>query len=130
MQRPFLVLGAVNGFLAVALGAFGAHGLRARVGPGLLEIWQTAVLYHMVHALGLVLIGVAAALLPDSRTLRTAGWLMAAGVLVFSGTLYLLVGTGTRWLGAVTPFGGTALLLAWALFAWAAWQGPRPSAAD
>jgi uncharacterized membrane protein YgdD (TMEM256/DUF423 family) len=87
----------------------------------MLAIWQTAVQYHFWHALALVTIGIVIALaLPGSTALRWAGWLMVAGLVLFSGSLYALAFTGARWLGAVTPFGGTAWIAAWLLFAWAA----------
>jgi len=122
MNRLFVGLGALNGFLGVALGAFGAHALRGKLGPGLAEVWQTAVLYHLVHAIGLVLVGLTFLALPHAKLLRWSGWLLAAGILLFSGSLYLLVLTGMHWIGAVTPFGGAAFLAAWALLALAAWR--------
>ena len=105
-------LGAVLAALAVAAGAFGAHGLKARVSPADLVIWETAARYHLVHALALVALGVLGAAAPRTR-LTWAGRLLTAGTLVFSGSLYLLVATGTRWLGAITPIGGTALIAGW-----------------
>lgn len=119
----FVSLGAISGGLAVLLGAFGAHGLRARITPELMAVYQTGSAYHFYHSLGLVLIGLIATRLPDSVLLRWAGWLMLAGVLIFSGTLYLLALTGTGWLGAITPVGGTAFILAWALLALAVTRG-------
>jgi uncharacterized membrane protein YgdD (TMEM256/DUF423 family) len=118
--KLFLVLGSLAGAAGVALGAFGAHALRARLAPDLLAVWQTAVQYHFWHALALLAIGLAAIHLPESAPLKWAGWLMVAGIALFSGSLYLLALTGARWLGAVTPLGGTAWILAWALLAWAA----------
>ena len=119
MSKLFLVLGSLNGFLAVALGAFGAHGLKARLSPDLLTVYQTGVEYHTTHALGLVAIGIVAHWLSNSQ-LRWAGWFFLIGIVLFSGSLYLLSTTGTLWLGAVTPFGGTAFLIGWILFALAA----------
>lgn len=117
--KLFIVLGALAGAAGVVLGAFGAHALKARLAPDQLAIWQTAVQYHFWHALALVAIGIAAAVaLPGSTTLRWAGWLMVAGLLLFSGSLYVLVLSGARWLGAVTPLGGTAWIAAWLLLAW------------
>jgi uncharacterized membrane protein YgdD (TMEM256/DUF423 family) len=124
VNRTFVVLGALNGLLGVALGAFGAHGLRGRLGPDLLQVWQTAVLYHLVHAIGLLLVGLAFLALPGSTLLRWSGWLMAAGILLFAGSLYGLTLTGVRGLGLVTPFGGAAFLAGWAFLALAAWRGP------
>lgn len=119
--RPFLLFGAVGGFFAVALGAFAAHGLKSALTPGLLEIFQTGVHYQSVHSLALLLTGL---LLPkyDCRALRVAGWSFVVGILIFSGSLYLLALTDTRWLGAIPPFGGTALLFGWASLAWAMWR--------
>jgi uncharacterized membrane protein YgdD (TMEM256/DUF423 family) len=121
--RLFIALGALAALLAVALGAFGAHGLKSRLGADMMAIYQTGVQYHFWHALGLVLVGLLAIHLPGSGALRAAGWLMAAGILVFSGSLYALALSGVRWLGAITPFGGLAFLAAWACLAWAALRG-------
>jgi len=118
--KPFLAIGCIAALLAVALGAFGAHALKARIAPDLMTVYRTGVEYHFYHALGLILVGLAAAQLPDSVWLRGAGWAMLAGILLFSGSLYLLALTGQRWLGAITPFGGLAFLTAWGLFAAAA----------
>jgi len=115
--RLFLALGAVAMLAAVALGAFGAHALKERIRPELLVTYHTAVQYHVYHALGLLAVGIALLHLPDSAWLRASGWLMAAGIVLFSGSLYLLATTGVRALGAITPFGGAAFMLAWALFA-------------
>ena len=117
MPRLFFVCGAIAAGLAVALGAFGAHGLEARVTPGRLETYQTGVLYHMMHALGLLAVGWAAAQWPGGA-IHAAGYLFLAGIVLFSGSLYLLVLTDTPWLGAVTPFGGVAFIAGWALLAW------------
>jgi uncharacterized membrane protein YgdD (TMEM256/DUF423 family) len=115
--KTFLLLGALACMLAVLLGAFGAHALRGKLTADLLAIYQTAVQYHFWHALGLLAIGIVAMHLPASAALRWAGWLMLAGIVIFSGSLYLLAITGVRWLGAITPIGGTALIASWALFA-------------
>ena len=117
MPKLFLVLGALASMLGVMFGAFGAHALRARLTPDLLAIYQTAVQYHFWHALGLLLIGVIAIQMPASSMLKWAGWLMLAGIVLFSGSLYVLAITGARWLGAVTPFGGTAFIVSWVLLA-------------
>jgi uncharacterized membrane protein YgdD (TMEM256/DUF423 family) len=111
--------------LAVVLGAFGAHALRGRLTADLLAIYQTAVQYHFWHALGLLAIGLVAIHLPTSVPLRWAGWLMLSGILLFSGSLYLLALTGLRWLGAVTPLGGTAFIAGWALLGIAIAKAPR-----
>jgi uncharacterized membrane protein YgdD (TMEM256/DUF423 family) len=118
--KLFILLGALAGATGVALGAFGAHALKTRLAPDVLAIWQTAVQYHFWHALGLVAIGVVALHLPGSTALKWAGWLMIAGLVLFSGSLYGLALSGARWLGAVTPFGGVAWIVAWLLLAWAA----------
>jgi uncharacterized membrane protein YgdD (TMEM256/DUF423 family) len=106
------LIGALFGLLAVALGAFGAHGLEGRLSSADLATFETAVRYQMYHALALILLGTTAARLPEFRV-RVAGWAFATGILVFSGSLYLLVLTGHRWLGAVTPLGGVAFLVGW-----------------
>lgn len=117
-----LPIGAVLGFLAVALGAFGAHALKTRLTPDLLAIWKTANEYHVYHALALLLVGLLA------RTTKV-GMLGASatcfllGVVVFSGSLYILALTNMRWLGAITPIGGLLLLAGWALLATGALRG-------
>ena len=124
--RLFLIVGALAAMLAVVLGAFGAHALRARLAPDLLAIYHTAVQYHLWHALGLVLIGVVAIHLPASALLKWSGWAMLAGIVLFSGSLYVLALTGARWLGAVTPFGGAAFILGWLLLAIAVARASLP----
>ena len=124
--KLFVILGSLNLFIGVALGAFGAHGLRTRVPVEMLEIWHTAVEYQLVHALGLLAVGLVLTHLAGAVGIAaTAGWLMLAGIIIFSGSLYVLVLTGARWLGAVTPFGGVLFLLAWLLLAWGVWKGWR-----
>ena len=120
-MQMFVLLGSLNALLGVGLGAFGAHGLKNRVTPEMLTVWQTAVQYHLVHALGLLLIGILAHLLPESPQVRQAGWALLVGIVLFSGSLYLLVLTGVRMLGAITPLGGLAFLGGWALLALAVW---------
>ena len=115
--KLFLVLGCIAALLAVAVGAFGAHALKARIAPELMSVYKTGVEYHFYHALGLILVGLAAFHLPESALLRSAGWAMLAGIVLFSGSLYLLSLTGLRLLGAITPVGGAAFIAAWALFA-------------
>ena len=105
--------------LAVGLGAFGAHGLKARLDVEHLDIYKTAVLYHFLHALGLLIVSVmpkAGALSPESA--NSVCWLLAAGILIFSGSLYALAISGVSILGAITPFGGVAFILGWLLLAW------------
>lgn len=115
MSRLFLALGSGSALLAVILGAFGAHGLRERISPAMLAVWHTANQYHFYHALGLLAVGLLAQHLPHSACLRWAGWLLCAGLVLFSGSLYVLSISGLRWLGVVTPFGGIAFIVAWAL---------------
>ncbi len=117
LPKLFLVLGALAAALAVVLGAFGAHALRARLAPDLLAIYHTAVQYHFWHALGLLAIGIVAIHLPNSVALKWAGWVMLAGIVAFSGSLYVLALSGVRWLGAITPFGGAAFIVSWILLA-------------
>jgi uncharacterized membrane protein YgdD (TMEM256/DUF423 family) len=124
MHRLFVTLAAILGFVSVALGAFGAHALRGRLasvadGALRLEWWQTASLYHLTHALAL---GLVAGLLGDTRAGRVACVAFVIGIGLFSGSLYTMTLTGTRWLGAITPLGGLALLVGWAAFAMAAWS--------
>ena len=114
-SKVLLTLGALAALLAVALGAFGAHALKARLSEEMLSVWKTAVDYQFYHALGLLALGLLALHFPGSRLLAWSGSFMAAGVIVFSGSLYALALTGARWFGLVTPFGGVALILAWAL---------------
>lgn len=114
--RIFLAAGGIAAFAAVALGAFGAHALKARLPAEMLAVWRTGVEYHFYHALGLLAVGWLAAQLPDSTLVRWSGWLMLAGIVLFSGTLYALALSGERWLGAITPVGGVAFLGGWALF--------------
>lgn len=121
-MKVFVLLGSLNAFLAVALGAFGAHGLKTKVSAELLSVWQTGVQYQMFHALGLVLLGILLQMFPQAALLRPAGWLLFSGIVLFSGSLYLLVITGIRPLGMVTPIGGIAFLLGWVLLSVALWQ--------
>jgi uncharacterized membrane protein YgdD (TMEM256/DUF423 family) len=122
MGRVFLTLGALAGALAVLLGAFGAHGLKSRLSADLLAVYETGVLYHTVHALALVAVGIAAHFFADSSALRWSGWLFLIGIMLFSGSLYALALSGVRALGAITPFGGTAFVAGWVALAIAAWQ--------
>src|SRR5262245_5287630 len=122
MQRFFLGLGATLAGLAVAAGAFGAHGLRGRLSPEMLAVFETAVRYQMYHALGLFVVAWAVVRWPEAPV-PMAGWLLLAGIAVFSGSLYGLALGGPRWLGAITPLGGAAFLAGWAVLAWVAWRG-------
>lgn len=113
----FLFLCAVCAFAGVALGAFGAHGLRKTLAPEMMAVYQTGVTYQLWHALGLGLIALLSSRARASKLLSWAGWLMFIGIVMFSGSLYLLAIMGVKWLGMVTPFGGVAWLLAWLLIA-------------
>ena len=113
---------AVFLFAAVAVGAFGAHALKAKLSPELMVTYQTAVQYHFWHALGLLAVGVLLLHRPDSGALVVAAWLLVAGLILFCGSLYTLAVTGIRIWGAVAPVGGVAFLAAWASLAWAAWR--------
>lgn len=115
LQKTFLILGAANMALAVMLGAFGAHGLKNKLEPYYLDVYKTGVDYHFYHALGLLVVGLLAQWLQQSGLLSTSGWLMQAGILLFSGSLYILALSGIKWLGAITPIGGTLFILAWCL---------------
>ncbi len=117
MVRLFFVAGALAAGIGVAAGAFGAHGLEARVTAERLNTFQTGVTYQMYHALALLFVGWAAAQW-GTWPILAAGYCFLAGIVVFSGSLYLLVLTDTPWLGAVTPLGGVAFIAGWALLAW------------
>lgn len=117
-RSALIAAGALNAAFAVAAGAFGAHGLRARLDPRALEIFETAARYQMFHALALILCGLIA-----TRGATTAGWILQAGIVVFSGSLYALSLSGIKGLGAITPIGGLAFLVGWGWLAWSAWRG-------
>lgn len=122
MDRLFFALGAVSAGIAVALGAFGAHALKARLAPDMLAVYEVGVRYHVYHALALMAVAWAAARWPGAAV-TASGWLFVAGTLLFSGSLYALALTGVRGLGAITPVGGVAWLAGWACLAWGAWRG-------
>lgn len=122
MERTFAGLGAVVAFLGVALGAFGAHALRGRFGAADLATFETGVRYQMYHAFALFVVAWAHTRWPGAGV-TAAGWLFVAGVVVFSGSLYVLVLTGQRAWGALTPVGGVAFLAGWALLAWSILRG-------
>jgi uncharacterized membrane protein YgdD (TMEM256/DUF423 family) len=121
MDKFFFAAGSIFGFLAVMLGAFAAHALKARLTADMLEVFEVGVRYQMYHSLGLLAVGWASAHWPQS-SVTTAGWFFLFGIVVFSGSLYLLSLTGLRWFGAITPLGGVAFLIGWLLLAWAAWR--------
>ncbi len=113
MAKCYLALGCINAMLVVIIGAFAAHGLKARLTVENMAIFQTGVQYHFYHAVGLILVGLIAWHFPASPYLRWSAWLMVIGIVLFSGSLYTLSITNIRWLGMITPFGGMAFILAW-----------------
>lgn len=124
MDRTFATLGALSGFIAVAAGAFGAHGLKSRLAPDMLAVFETGARYQLYHALALLAVAWAHGRWPAGAGAATwSGWLFVAGTLLFSGSLYALALTGARWMGAITPVGGLAFLLGWLLLAWAVSRG-------
>ena len=123
----FIAMASISGLLAVALGAFGAHGLKNRLTPDLMDVWHTAVQYHFWHTLALLGIGVLLAQgvlsqTTPSKWLVISGFLFTAGIVIFSGSLYILCLSGMRWLGAITPIGGTLWLMAWACLCYSAFK--------
>jgi len=122
MERTFALMGSLIALLAVIFGAFGAHALRGHLSPDDLITFETGVRYQMYHALGLFVVAWAVTRWPSGAS-TAAGWLFIIGVLVFSGSLYVLVLTGQRWLGAVTPLGGLAMISGWLCLAWAIFRG-------
>jgi uncharacterized membrane protein YgdD (TMEM256/DUF423 family) len=121
MDRLFFSLGALAAFVGVALGAFAAHGLKNKLPPDMFNIFEVGVRYHMYHALGLLAVAAAAARW-TGPWVTAAGWLFVFGIIVFSGSLYLLAMGGPRWLGAITPIGGLAFLIGWLLLALVVWR--------
>jgi uncharacterized membrane protein YgdD (TMEM256/DUF423 family) len=121
-MKIFIILGSLSAFFGVALGAFGAHGLKSRVSPEMLTVWQTGVHYHLVHALALLLVGILCHLLPDASMLRISGWMHLLGTILFSGSLYTIAFFGVRGIGMITPLGGLAFLIGWLLLALAVWR--------
>lgn len=117
MAKMWLVAAAVSGFLSVAIGAFGAHGLKALMDDYGRAVFETAVQYQMFHTIGLLAIGILQAAYPKQR-FQMAGWGFLIGIVLFSGSLYVLAVSGTEWLGAVTPAGGTAFLWGWGVLAY------------
>lgn len=122
-MRLFIILGAINMALAIALGAFGAHGLEGRVTEKMINRWETAAHYHIIHALALVVVGLLITRMSEQASLlQIAGWVLLVGIILFSGSLYTLVLTGVTKLGAITPIGGVSFLIGWILIAIAAWK--------
>ncbi len=122
MERVFFIIGSSSAFIAVALGAFAAHGLKNRLSQEMVNIFDVGVRYHFYHALALLVVAWAYARWPRVEV-AAAGWLFLAGTVIFSGSLYLLSLTGVRWLGAITPIGGVAFLLGWLGLIWGVWKG-------
>lgn len=114
-MNVFLFLGALNGFLSVALGAFGAHVLEGRISDHYISTWQTGVQYEMFHAAALLVVGILISKFPSSSLLSWSGWLFLIGIILFSGSLYVLSVTGIKVFGAITPIGGVSFLVAWML---------------
>jgi uncharacterized membrane protein YgdD (TMEM256/DUF423 family) len=117
MHRNFLLIGAVFGFLGVAIGAFGAHGLRNRLAPEMLAVFEIGVRYQMYHVFALLAVAAIIGHAGQARLLTIAGWSFVGGILVFSGSLYALALTGTTTFGAITPIGGLGFLIGWACLA-------------
>lgn len=122
MAKLFITLASLSGMLAVIFGAFGAHALKGKLDDQALKVFETAVQYHFYHTFALLVVGVIALSQPQTVLLKSSGWLFVIGILVFSGSLYLLSLTGVRWLGAITPLGGLALIAGWACLAATGWK--------
>jgi uncharacterized membrane protein YgdD (TMEM256/DUF423 family) len=114
MDRTFLLIGSILGFLAVVFGAFGAHALRSRLSAEMLAVFETAVRYQMYHTFAVLIVAAAIGRIGDAAWLVLAGWFFVAGIILFSGSLYALAFTGVGMLGAVTPVGGLLFLIGWA----------------
>ncbi|MCH9639385.1 MAG: DUF423 domain-containing protein [Betaproteobacteria bacterium] len=122
MPKTFLLLGTINTFICIALGAFGAHGLKQILTTDKLAVFEIGVQYHLYHALGLLVIGLLLLYFPKSRMIAASGWLMLLGIMLFSGTLYVTSLTEISGMGIVAPFGGISFLSAWALLTYAIWK--------
>ena len=121
MTRTFLLIAAVSGFTGVALGAFAAHLLKEKLSPDLFSIFEVGVRYQMYHTLALI--GIAWAMtIPGLEDLRISGWMFVVGILIFSGSLYVLSLTGARWMGMITPIGGLCFLAGWFWLFWCVWR--------
>jgi uncharacterized membrane protein YgdD (TMEM256/DUF423 family) len=121
VERVFIFIGGLSGFLAVAAGAFGAHALRQKLPADMLSVFETGARYQMYHAFALLAVAWVAARWPGP-VIHLAGWCFVAGTVLFSGSLYLLAFTDTHWIGAITPLGGLAFLLGWLALAWGVWH--------
>lgn len=113
-MKTFLILGVINGFLAVALGAFGAHGLEGKLSEKMLGTWEKAVNYQMFHTVALLVVGILMAKF-QGGSFSTAGWMFLSGIVLFSGSLYVYSTTGIKFLAMITPFGGFAFLIGWVI---------------
>ena len=122
MQRFFFAFGSGFALIAVVTGAFAAHALKSRLSPEMFQIFEVAVRYQMYHALGLIAVAWASTQWSDPL-ITASGWLFVAGIVIFSGSLYILSLTGVRWLGAITPIGGAAFIIGWGCLLWAAIKG-------
>ncbi|MGK0500516.1 MAG: uncharacterized membrane protein YgdD (TMEM256/DUF423 family) [Oceanicoccus sp.] len=122
MAKIYLMIAAFSGLLAVAIGAFGAHGLKERLPADLMAVYQTGVQYHFYHTFALLVVALLLLQYPQLKLLNWSGGLLLLGMLIFSGSLYLMALTGVRWLGAITPIGGVAMIIGWLLLAVAAYQ--------
>lgn len=127
MQRKWMMIGAILTMLSVAIGAFGAHMLKDKIGAGAIATYETGVQYHMIHALALLIVGLTAGQLGSSTKLKWAARLLFAGIIIFSGSLYILSISGIKILGAITPIGGVAFIAGWLLFAMDVWQRGKKS---
>lgn len=122
-MKLWITLGSINMAFAIALGAFGAHGLKGKISEKMMENWGTATQYHLIHAVALLLIGLLIANFhSQASTLTISGWLILAGIILFSGSLYIMALTNFRTLGAITPIGGISFIIAWLLIAFSAWK--------
>ena len=122
MAKLFIIRGSCCGMLAVIFGAFGAHALKGRLDDYAMGVFETAVQYHFYHSFALLAVGIIALSQPHSAMLRSSGWLFFLGLVIFSGSLYLLSLSGLRWLGAIAPLGGLALIGGWACLAGVGWK--------
>jgi|TARA_R100000005_G_scaffold85934_1_gene54588 uncharacterized membrane protein YgdD (TMEM256/DUF423 family) len=122
MAQFFIASAAISGALAVSFGAFGAHALKARLDSYSLDVFQTAVQYHFIHSLALLGVGILLLQNSELALLRSSGWLFLLGMLLFSGSLYVLSLSGLRWLGAIAPLGGLSFIAAWGCLAAASWK--------
>ncbi|MDM8545751.1 DUF423 domain-containing protein [Candidatus Venteria ishoeyi] len=122
VKKLWIILGAFNALLAILLGTFGAHGLKQSISPEMLTVYQTAVQYQMSHALALLMIGAVAHFWSTSSWLKAAGWLLTTGIVLFSGSLYLLSITGIKNFGWITPVGGICFILGWMALILATWK--------